>query len=167
MGSPGSPRNESPNLLPRRTKQQKSKPLKSGPLQSKPLVVASLAQQIADQIREVIMDGTLKAGERLPTDDDLAKQFGVSSPTIREALKRLSARNLIRSGEPMGLLVLLHRENGTMDALVERVEAAVERDPHLTQLVDFRRLLLAAEERWELLFGELLPQYVDTIQQEE
>ena len=43
------------------------------------------------------MDGTLKADERLPTEDDLAKHFGVSRPTIREALKRLSAQNLIRS----------------------------------------------------------------------
>jgi DNA-binding FadR family transcriptional regulator len=60
-------------------------------------VAESLAQQIADQIREVITDGTLKADERLPKEDDLAKHFGVSRPTIREALKRLSAQNLIRS----------------------------------------------------------------------
>jgi DNA-binding FadR family transcriptional regulator len=33
----------------------------------------------------------------LPTEDDLAQKFGVSRPTIREALKRLAAQNLIRS----------------------------------------------------------------------
>jgi len=102
MGSPGSPCNESLNLPPQEMTQQKSNPLKAKPLRSKslgsrPLVAESLAQQIADQIREVILDGTLKADERLPTEDDLAKHFGVSRPTIREALKRLSAQNLIRS----------------------------------------------------------------------
>jgi len=102
MGSPGSPCNESLNLTPQKSLRQKSNPPKSKPLQSKslgskPLVAESLAQQIADQIREVIMDGTLKADERLPTEDDLAKHFGVSRPTVREALKRLSAQNLIRS----------------------------------------------------------------------
>ncbi len=107
MGSPGSPCNESLNMPSRETPQQKAKspkakslrakPLQPRTLGSKPLVAASLAQQIADQIREIIMDGTLKADERLPTEDDLAKHFGVSRPTIREALKRLSAQNLIRS----------------------------------------------------------------------
>ncbi len=105
MGSPGSPCNESLNSPPREIAQQESVPSKalrprsqgSKSLGSKPLVADSLAQQIADQIREVIMDGTLKADERLPTEDDLAKHFGVSRPTVREALKRLSAQNLIRS----------------------------------------------------------------------
>ena len=102
MGSPGTPCNESLNAPKRETARPKAYPLKAKPLQttslgSKPLVAESLAQQIADQIREIIMDGTLKADERLPTEDDLAKHFGVSRPTIREALKRLSAQNLIRS----------------------------------------------------------------------
>lgn len=107
MGSPGSPCNESLNLPPREIAQQESTPSKaqllrsrsqgSKSLGSRPLVADSLAQQIADQLREVIMDGTLKADERLPTEDDLAKHFGVSRPTVREALKRLSAQNLIRS----------------------------------------------------------------------
>ncbi len=102
MGSLGSPCNETLSSEPQKTKRQKPNPLKSKPLQpsslnSRPLVAESLAQQISDQIREIIVDGTLKADERLPTEDDLAKHFAVSRPTIREALKRLSAQNLIRS----------------------------------------------------------------------
>ena len=62
-----------------------------------PIVTASIAKQIAEQIRESIMDGRLKADDRLPTEHELAKQFEVSRPTIREALKRLAAQNLIRS----------------------------------------------------------------------
>ena len=62
-----------------------------------PLVTASLAKQIAERIRESITDGTLKADDQLPTEEELAKQFQVSRPTIREALKRLAAQSLIRS----------------------------------------------------------------------
>ncbi len=62
-----------------------------------PVVATSVTKQIAEQIKASIMDGRLKADDRLPTEHDLAEQFGVSRPTIREALKRLAAQNLIHS----------------------------------------------------------------------
>lgn len=63
----------------------------------KPVITQSVSKQIAEQIRESILVGRLKANDRLPTESGLAEQFGVSRPTIREALKRLAAQNLIRS----------------------------------------------------------------------
>ncbi len=53
--------------------------------------------QIAKEIRTAIIDGRLAVDQRLPSEEELAAQFGVSRPTIREALKRLAAQNLIRS----------------------------------------------------------------------
>ncbi|MFG1426516.1 FadR/GntR family transcriptional regulator [Roseixanthobacter glucoisosaccharinicivorans] len=61
------------------------------------IVTTSAASQIADQIQKAILDGRLKMDERLPTEEELASRFGVSRPTVREALKRLAARHLIRS----------------------------------------------------------------------
>ncbi len=63
----------------------------------KPLTTDSLPKQIAKQIRQAIVDGQLRADDRLPGEEELAKRYGVSRPTIREALKRLAAQNLIRS----------------------------------------------------------------------
>ena len=57
----------------------------------------SLPDQIAEAIRSHILSGELTLDERLPTESELADSFGVSRPTIREALKRLAAKNLIRS----------------------------------------------------------------------
>lgn len=62
-----------------------------------PIVTASLAGQIAGALEQAIREGRLKVDERLPTEDELAARFGVSRPTVREALKRLAARHLIRS----------------------------------------------------------------------
>jgi GntR family transcriptional repressor for pyruvate dehydrogenase complex len=62
-----------------------------------PPVTESLAKQISENIRSAIMDGSLKVDDQLPTEEILAKKFKVSRPTIREALKRLAAQNLIRS----------------------------------------------------------------------
>jgi len=53
--------------------------------------------QIAKLIRASILEGKLSVNERLPTEEELATRFGVSRPTVREALKRLAAQNLIRS----------------------------------------------------------------------
>ena len=56
-----------------------------------------LSKQIADAIRTAIIDGRLMVDERLPSEIELADRFGVSRPTVREALKRLAAQNLIRT----------------------------------------------------------------------
>ncbi|MBJ6370742.1 FadR/GntR family transcriptional regulator [Sedimentitalea arenosa] len=58
---------------------------------------ADLSAQIATAIRDAIMDGTLIVDERLPSESELAEQFSVSRPTVREALKRLAAQSLIRT----------------------------------------------------------------------
>src|ERR1700759_2886764 len=54
-------------------------------------------EQVADQLRELIMSGELTPAQRLPNEAALAAQFGVSRPTIREALRELSAMSLIRT----------------------------------------------------------------------
>ncbi len=56
-----------------------------------------LSAQIAEAIRNSIMSGDLPVDERLPSESELADQFHVSRPTVREALKRLAAQNLIRT----------------------------------------------------------------------
>lgn len=61
------------------------------------VITDGAARQIAESISAAIISGRLKVDERLPTEDELAARFKVSKPTIREALKRLAAQNLIRS----------------------------------------------------------------------
>ena len=56
-----------------------------------------LAKQIASSIKDAILEGALKVDERLPTEEELSERFGVSRPTVREALKRLAAQNLIHT----------------------------------------------------------------------
>jgi len=63
----------------------------------RPVIAISATKQIAEQIRDAIVSGEFQKGDRLPTETELAASFGVSRPTIREALKRLAAQNLIRS----------------------------------------------------------------------
>jgi len=58
---------------------------------------ADLSTQIAKSIRDAIISGALIVDERLPSEAEMADQFNVSRPTVREALKRLAAQSLIRT----------------------------------------------------------------------
>ncbi|MCR8550267.1 GntR family transcriptional regulator [Salipiger sp. P9] len=53
--------------------------------------------EIAAALRDAIVTGRLLVGDRLPSEAELAEQYGVSRPTVREALKRLAAQSLIRT----------------------------------------------------------------------
>jgi GntR family transcriptional repressor for pyruvate dehydrogenase complex len=66
-------------------------------VQDTAIIKSSLSKQIAEQLREAIVSGRFKIGERLPTEDELALRFGVSRPSVRETLKRLAAQNLVRA----------------------------------------------------------------------
>ena len=66
-------------------------------MQEQAIVKASISRQIAEQLRDAIVAGRFKIGERLPTEDELAQRYGVSRPSVREALKRLAAQNLVRA----------------------------------------------------------------------
>ena len=121
-----------------------------------PIVTASIAKQIAEQIRESIMDGRLKADDRLPTEHELAKQFEVSRPTIREALKRLAAQNLIRSrrGPSGGTFVNRPSEEEVRSNLTTTMTLLISLGEFdLSEIVDARHELevmcgrLAAERR--------------------
>jgi DNA-binding FadR family transcriptional regulator len=54
--------------------------------------------QVAEQIREAILDGSLAAGSPLATERELCLQFGVSRTTVREALRALQAQGLVSGG---------------------------------------------------------------------
>ncbi len=58
---------------------------------------ADFSAQIAKAIRDAIVSGQLIVDQRLPSEAELADQFNVSRPTVREALKRLAAQSLIRT----------------------------------------------------------------------
>jgi len=65
-----------------------------------------LYRQIADQIRELIRTGEFIAGSRLPPERDLAKQLGVSRPSVREALIALEVEGLVEVRIGSGIYVL-------------------------------------------------------------
>ena len=50
---------------------------------------------VVEQVRRSIVDGAIAAGDRLPSEREMAEQFGVSRATLREALRALEALGLL------------------------------------------------------------------------
>jgi DNA-binding FadR family transcriptional regulator len=65
-----------------------------------------LYRQIADQIRGLIKSGEFPAGSRLPPERDLARQLGVSRPSVREALIALEVEGMVEVRIGSGIYVL-------------------------------------------------------------
>jgi DNA-binding FadR family transcriptional regulator len=64
-----------------------------------------LYRQIADQIRALIRSGEFGDGSRLPPERDLARQLGVSRPSVREALIALEVEGLVEVRIGSGIYV--------------------------------------------------------------
>jgi DNA-binding FadR family transcriptional regulator len=56
-----------------------------------------VADQILDDLRDQILSGALPHGAKLPAERELAARYGVSGPTIREAIRVLTAMGLVAS----------------------------------------------------------------------
>lgn len=102
-----------------------------------------LTESITARLRNEILVGTYKAGERLPAERDLASQLGVNRGSVREALKKL---------EQMGLVVIRRGDGATVrhlhDASVEIVRHllivnGVVNRRLLEQVLDVHEMLVA------------------------
>ena len=71
--------------------------------------------QIARQVRNLIRDGTLKVGEKLPPERDLVQHFGASRASIREALSALEMLGLIECKSGQGNYIKADGSEGTID----------------------------------------------------
>lgn len=114
--------------------------------------------QIARQIRNLIRDGTLKVGHKLPPERDLVKQFGASRACVREALSALEMLGLIDCRSGQGNYVRADGSEGSIDGELLRTllqdhdpyeifETRLELEPNLAGLAAERA---SEEERAKL-----------------
>jgi len=73
-------------------------------------------QQIADELRRLIVSGALSEGDSLGHEPDLVERFGVSRPSLREALRILEAEGLISVVRGMLGGVVVHEPGRRMTA---------------------------------------------------
>ncbi len=65
-----------------------------------------LSDEVAKRIRELILSGEVKPGDKLPPEIELAKLFGVGRSTIRDAINELKGSGFVETRKPQGIFVL-------------------------------------------------------------
>lgn len=93
----------------------------------KPIKPKKVSSQIADQIRESILAGDFSPGDKLPPERELAEMFGVSRPSVREALNILASAGLVMSYQGGGTVVLSLVDSGQSNALSELIRTQQDR----------------------------------------
>lgn len=66
----------------------------------------SLSSQVADKLEEMILNGTYKINDKLPTEPELMEMFQVSRNSIREAIQSLVQVGLLKSKQGIGTFVV-------------------------------------------------------------
>jgi GntR family transcriptional regulator, transcriptional repressor for pyruvate dehydrogenase complex len=97
----------------------------------------NLPSQLARMISDEIVGGRFKAGERLPTERELAETFGVSRNVVREAIARLAFEGTVEPRQGSGVFVL-----GTNPIATLRLDPEMLRDRSLfASLFELRSIL--------------------------
>ena len=112
-----------------------------------------LYEQIVQQIEESILKGSLKAGDQLPAERELAIRFGVSRTAVREAVKALREKGLVEAYSGRGTFIT----DGTSQAVRQSFDLMVKigQPEGSTDLAEVRSILepeiaaLAAERAEE------------------
>lgn len=94
-----------------------------------------LYEQIVQQIEDSVLKGTLKPGDQLPAERELAQQLGVSRTAVREAVKTLREKGLVEAYSGRGTFIT----DGTSQAARQSFDLMIklgqqEGSPHLAEL---------------------------------
>ena len=86
-------------------------------MQVKPIKKTSTAARVFETLYEMIVSGKFKRGQKLPAQEELARQFGVSRNTLREAMNKLYAMGLLSSHQGIGTVVESPNPEGYLSTL--------------------------------------------------
>jgi GntR family transcriptional regulator, transcriptional repressor for pyruvate dehydrogenase complex len=82
-----------------------------------PVKRLNVTDSIVNQIKELVLQGKLKQGDKLPPERELMNLFEVGRPSLREALKVLEAQGLIEKTQK-GTLITGNHDRFFMDSLM-------------------------------------------------
>jgi len=94
-----------------------------------------LHEQIVNQVQALIEKGRLKYGDRLPPERELATIFKVSRHSLREAIRILEQKKVLKSQPGSGTFIILEDES----SVVEFLAKAIHREKNtLSEIFQFR-----------------------------
>ncbi|MER2491974.1 pyruvate dehydrogenase complex transcriptional repressor PdhR [Catenovulum sediminis] len=109
-----------------------------------------LADAILQQLETMILEGSLLPGQKLPPERELAKQFDVSRPSLREAIQKLEAKGLVYRRQGGGTYVHNQLQSALADPLFQLISSNPETQ---FDLLEFRHALEGISAYYAALRG--------------
>src|ERR1044072_7914599 len=107
----------------------------------KPVEKQRVAEEIAEQLRSLILNGQYPPGSKLPPERELSKRLRVNRASLREALKKLEHLGLVRIRQGGGTRVQNFMETGGIELGQHLFAPRSTAQPGLTRaLLEFRGL---------------------------
>lgn len=107
--------------------------------------VPRISDAIAATLERRILEGSLKAGDRLPPERELAVDLGVSRPSLREAIQKLASKGMVQSRQGGGTFVTDALESTFFDPWQDMMG----NHPNLREdMLEFRRMLEGQAAEW-------------------
>ncbi|MFZ4540146.1 GntR family transcriptional regulator [Propionivibrio sp.] len=107
--------------------------------------VPRISDAVASALERRILEGSLKPGDRLPPERELAIELGVSRPSLREAIQKLASKGLVQSRQGGGTYVTDRLESTFLDTWQEMMGM----HPNLREdLLEFRHMLEGQAAEW-------------------
>lgn len=131
-------------------------------VQFEPLVPQPAYGRVADAIEQKILDRSLRPGDPLPTETELAGQFGVNRSTVREALRRLESAGLV--GRDTGAKRLRVTRPGHAET-ASRVSRALTLD-EVSFIELWEAMLAIAPRTAALAAGRATPESLQALEQD-
>jgi DNA-binding FadR family transcriptional regulator len=103
-----------------------------------PIVRHSVSDQVAERILELVRNRTVRAGDQLPTERDLAAALHVSRPSVREAIRGLTLMGILRSVQGGGAYI----SDLNAESLLEPLQFYISlEDVNVQELYDARTMI--------------------------
>jgi len=98
-----------------------------------------VTDEAVERLREMIRSGKVKSGERLPTEDEMAREFGISKGSLRAAIRALVFAGVLRVRQGAGTYV----SDLGPESLLEPLAFAIDlvEDETLAEIFELRRLI--------------------------
>lgn len=103
-----------------------------------PVLKPRLHDQISHQINQLIAEGKLRPGDRLPSERDLAERFKVSRNSVRDALRTLEARGLIEIRQGDGTYI---RETTRAELYQAMIDVLALKKESLLEVIQVRQII--------------------------
>jgi len=115
-----------------------------------PIKQTKLSDTIVAHLEQIIVDGRLRAGQKLPSERQLAQQFNVSRPSLREAIQKLEAKGVVERRQGGGTYVV----NTVNEQLTQPLFELLAKHPESQfDLLEFRHALEGISSFYAALRG--------------